>query len=850
MSGNWPIRALIYMFAAVILNLITSAMEMQSKQQYQIYRTETGWNAAILEKHCKSEPQPVVEYYNLNGTQYFFFSQKLTWDEARVLCSNYNARLAILDTMEKATSVAQAIADSNIEIEEDSWLGGRRLGSTWSWIHDRVESWRNTEIPVEPNTEDYPPWTRRPLRPMKECLAIDRRVHSHPNFIDLDCRLQRPFICERKFEEDVGKPVPSKWLRIQQRTYTLYHARVTWEEAAIHCRLLGARLAIMENSNVIEILANSMTRTRPDFETVWIGAYYSYGQWMWMPTGASLSPITDRKSGYPPWRFGRSERNDGCLLLDRHIDNMPSFVETKCDRKRDFVCEEYPEDQISNWLNEPIKFTHNDSIYVIYPMEKSWNESRAFCNEQGSVLAYMNDINVTNLIVEAMGDHPKDITHVWIGGHLIKPNEWRWTQSGRRISENKDSSGFPPWVNINEQLDYYTGVSICLNLDRSDHVKPHLYGLDCNSRQPFVCKITCDITPFVSNGNWMCEHTRDGKQCKLHCDKGFIVLGVKNISCTHQDGWNTVKNWLEVPLCLASRDYTRRIVRSLDHDLQSSAGYYFILDHANKRMRSLSLRFIERILNIFPVNYNLKMGMYCMATNPPAQLPFNQTDTCAVLHAIKYLATKLNATDGRQETHSNILQQHLSAHKGKKVVIFTVVDTNHIPRYLEILARMKTINNRIVAIGSEDNWEILLALASIGFDRRKNLYLFDTTEFDTIIRELYSFKKKTLKCPTKQTTIINVHPTEVNTNLTLHGPNNTENITMQSTIHDTSTTPSSFTETDQYQDDTNLQEQKIPQDGNTMKKDQDLESKEQSLWEDTVNEYLSDGTFEEEPENL
>lgn len=68
-----------------------------------------------------------------------------------------------------------------------------------------------------------------------------------------------------------------------------------------------------------------------------------------------------------------------------------------------------PEDEIGNWLNEPIKFTHNDSIYVIYPMEKSWNESRAFCNEQGSVLAYMNDINVTNLIVEAMGDHPKGI---------------------------------------------------------------------------------------------------------------------------------------------------------------------------------------------------------------------------------------------------------------------------------------------------------------------------------------------------------------------------------------------------------------------------------------------------------
>lgn len=77
----------------------------------------------------------------------------------------------------------------------------------------------------------------------------------------------------------------------------------------------------------------------PDFETVWIGAHYTYGQWIWMSTGTSLESVTD-ESGYPPWRSGKSERNDGCLLLDRHIDNTPSFVETRCDRKRDFICEE------------------------------------------------------------------------------------------------------------------------------------------------------------------------------------------------------------------------------------------------------------------------------------------------------------------------------------------------------------------------------------------------------------------------------------------------------------------------------------------------------------------------------
>lgn len=75
---------------------------------------------------------------------------------------------------------------------------------------------------------------------------------------------------------------------------------------------------------------------------------------------------------------------------------------------------------------------------------------------------------------------------------MVRPNEWQWTESGRRIAEKRDSFGFPPWVNMDGQFDYHIGTSTCLNLDRSDHVKPHLYGLDCNVGQPFVCKISTE----------------------------------------------------------------------------------------------------------------------------------------------------------------------------------------------------------------------------------------------------------------------------------------------------------------------------------------------------------------------
>lgn len=69
------------------------------------------------------------------------------------------------------------------------------------------------------------------------------------------------------------------------------------------------------------------------------------------------------------------------------------------------------------------------------------------------------------------------------------------------------------------------------------------------------------------------------------------------------------------------------------------------------------------------MNYNLKMGMYSM--NPPIQLSFNQTDTCAALQMINSVTKKSNAVDNSRQLHSNTWNKQLSVHKGRKIVICT-----------------------------------------------------------------------------------------------------------------------------------------------------------------------------------
>ncbi|KAH0548845.1 hypothetical protein KQX54_003197 [Cotesia glomerata] len=626
---------------------------------------------------------------------------------------------------------------------EDTWLGAKRIDFVWYWMDRDAGPWKNV-LPTESNVENFPPWSREPVRPTKECLAIDRQHHQHPNFIDLDCRLQRPFICQKK-DSEINSPIPSKWVQINRNTFTLYHGKVTWQEAAIYCRTQGSRLAVIKNLIVTHILSNSMTKTRPDFESVWIGAYFNDGNWIWLSTGSILNSLTD-ESGYPPWRYGRPEANSGCLLLDRHMEKNSTFLEVSCDHKRSFICEEYTDDEENDWWDDPIKFSYDNNTYVIYPLEKTWNESASHCISSGSVLAQLNNINTVSMIIEAMGDHPRELSHVWLGGHYNpKTDEWFWSSSHKKIPKDKDESGFPPWTNIEGDDGIVSQPSsTCLNLDRADHVKAHFYGLDCDSKQPFVCKTTCDIPPTISNGTWNCINILNGRECSLRCTKNLMINGVNTITCTLNNGWIAGENLMEFPTCSNISDYTRRIIHSLGEDIRRSSAYYLLMDHSAQNIKSSALKFAQNILKAFPASNQLRTGMTSYITDPPVFLSFNQTNNCLLVSALKYLQ---NSTLKNITVVANIkrINKDISTYNGRKITIIAVIDFDRGSHYVDILMHFKAIGHHITIIGLREHLKLLLPLATIGSDHRANLFLFQDNEFEMIVNELQKQKKK-LKC--------------------------------------------------------------------------------------------------------
>ncbi|XP_058805621.1 uncharacterized protein LOC131672431 [Phymastichus coffea] len=711
------------------------------KKQY-FFAISTFIYTIIGTNETLSDEQPVVEYYSFQDIQYVFFSQRVPWEEANILCISFDAKLAMLNTNLKATNVAQSMAESDIAME-GAWLGGRRIHSTWYWIDGINSSSSQYVIPLDPDIDDFPPWSQKPFRATKECLAIGRKSHSLPNFIDLDCRLLRPFVCEKKSDDSMKSPVPSKWVKINQHVYTLYHGRVTWVEAVIFCRAQGMRLAIINNQNVINALSSSMTQSRPDFENVWIGARYSYGQWIWLATGSILSSQSDN-SGYPPWRFGKPAKNTGCLLLDRHLDDKPTFIEMFCEGKRDFVCEKYPEGELEVWMNKPIKFVYDNISVTVYPMEKTWDESRKYCEERGSVLSYINNWQLVDIIVTAMGDHPREISHIWLGGlYNLNFSEWRWIYNNEVIPANNNNMDFPPWANSIVDSDDFLENSVCLNLDRIDHTQPRFYGLNCDSKQAFACTTNCENPPPVANGTWNCignsYNIKDTlNTCSLQCDEGYFTAGKKNVDCSPQNGWFNQSNWLEFPVCLDMKNYWKRFTRSLRQDMQKASGYYILLSHSNEKFNHLGLQLTRKLLTLFPLNAQRRMGMTNYFKTIRNSIPFNQSDTCTALQLLlpndklqsKEYTNELNYTDWFSDIKVD----------GRNVLIIAILDSIVAKHNQEILYKLKMAGHSIVVIGLDDDWESLTPLATVRFDGHFNTYLFNEEGFETVIGNLKRVK--------------------------------------------------------------------------------------------------------------
>ncbi|XP_011137898.2 uncharacterized protein LOC105182270 isoform X1 [Harpegnathos saltator] len=364
-------------------------------------------------------------------------------------------------------------------ISDHVWIGAREDSpDSWFWLSGgnrmmilRNVSRRNVVLRYSNSSDED-------LR----CLSIDRVSHDASVFVSLRCNQRKPFMCQRGKEKssDASMKMMSS-TRIDKEEFILYSTRLTWPEAVMSCRKEGLQIAEVKTTAEAQSLAFLMIRARPEsIENAWIGGYANDNTWKWLPSGSNIS-------NNDLWRDDNGESH-GCLLLDRHVCELPVYLGAKCDRKRDVICQK---PSFKKWISEkPVPVYIGGCSYWIGFRELTWFQAQLSCKELNASLVILDSPRVISHMISLMEDNRGELRHIWTDGRrkLMKldgttTRRWIWESSGEPVSEI--GASFVPWCTTGQ---CHNDNGNCLNVDRADHDTPIVYGLSCKQSQTYVCQ--------------------------------------------------------------------------------------------------------------------------------------------------------------------------------------------------------------------------------------------------------------------------------------------------------------------------------------------------------------------------
>lgn len=122
----------------------------------------------------------LVQSIKRNDRIYTVYPRLLTWVEAQQVCIANGTYLVVMDKLEEMG----VLKDFNLN---SFWVGGRLEDNNNSWI------WDHTGLEID--NELFPVTKRQFQRQSRNCLSF-YRFGSESKFINLNCDLKLPFVCE------------------------------------------------------------------------------------------------------------------------------------------------------------------------------------------------------------------------------------------------------------------------------------------------------------------------------------------------------------------------------------------------------------------------------------------------------------------------------------------------------------------------------------------------------------------------------------------------------------------------------------------------------------------------------
>lgn len=165
---------------------------------------------------------------------------------------------------------------------------------------------------------------------------------------------------------------------------------------------------------------NDCTYSTGSIENAWIGGYVKDRLWKWLPTGSNIARNQ-------MW-YDENMISGECLLLDRHVCKFPMYVSTKCNRKRNFLCQTrkqldmtFKNKIIKRFCNinilytisavgkliqsEPVAVFIDTCQYWIGFHPKKWLDASQSCRKLNGTLVVLDSLTTLNHITNIMIDN-------------------------------------------------------------------------------------------------------------------------------------------------------------------------------------------------------------------------------------------------------------------------------------------------------------------------------------------------------------------------------------------------------------------------------------------------------------
>ncbi|XP_035658319.1 uncharacterized protein LOC118403649 [Branchiostoma floridae] len=458
---------------------------------------------------------PIPDYVQFNGVCYKDFAQEKTNGEARQRCAEDGGVIA----MPKDNATNTFLSDLT---DGRRWLGLTDTGCEGQWVFEDGQAMESSGFsnwnPDQPNNSD------------EDCAVL-----SSDGFVWMDtrCGYNRGFVCrvDQAAEEwlsrdsswvvdSSGTPYASNGVTYDAAKTLDGDTRTYWNPYDLDYNYNNwyIVLDLTEPYTLTSIAVNSYGDTTHDIaaftlQKSQVGSPYN---WEYVVSVTGMQAGTDHRQVFAVsqgtaryWKF---------VVTRTHSGYQPFLKELNLYGISSNVCP------------VPDYISFNGDCYKDFAEEKTYNEAKKTCAEDGGVLAMPKD-NATNTFISNLRNEDG---FRWLG-LTDANNEGQWVFEDGQILE---SSGYSNW---------YPGQPDNIGEDCVELLEESLWNdKRCTASRGFVCQaVQCPLLTAPVNGSLTGSNSYRNTVL-FTCDPGYQLVGGNRRTCRADGTWNDSN-----PTCIA-----------------------------------------------------------------------------------------------------------------------------------------------------------------------------------------------------------------------------------------------------------------------------------------------------------